>query len=196
MEPETSALSRLSDDLHPSPAAIHEINTEFSEESIIYSDLKVRCSSNTQNGKITKTSKTKVHCLEEILHEANTETAHCNIISQNKDGTIHLHENKLRDATDSTLWLTACTRIEIKTEIRTEVEFLGNLSMTDKPSSISSPGTHFLSCRPVKNAPSAMSVSFLRPPQPCETELAYGGLWRLGNVTICLQAREPGKSVV
>lgn len=32
---------------------------EFSEESTIYSDLKVHCSSNTQNGKITKTSKTK-----------------------------------------------------------------------------------------------------------------------------------------
>ncbi|XP_077809686.1 uncharacterized protein LOC144332781 isoform X1 [Macaca mulatta] len=134
MEPETSAVSRLSDDLHPSPAAIHELNTEFSEESTVYSDLKVHCSSNTQNGKITKTSKTKVspwciaavifaflyiitlvivaamvakiHCLEEILQKAAIETAHCNIISQNKDGTIYLHENKLRDATDSTLWLT------------------------------------------------------------------------------------------
>ncbi|XP_054382784.1 uncharacterized protein LOC129049053 isoform X2 [Pongo abelii] len=113
MEPETSALSRLSPDLHPSPAAFHEINTEFSEESIIYSDLKVHCSSNIQNGKITKTLKTKVspwciaavifaflylialvivaamvakiHCLEEILNTATIETAHCNIISQNKE---------------------------------------------------------------------------------------------------------------
>ncbi|XP_070928344.1 uncharacterized protein [Macaca nemestrina] len=85
---------------------------KFSEESTIYSDLKVHCSSNTQNGKITKTSKTKVspwciaavifaflyiitlvivaamvakiHCLEESLQKAAIETAHCNIISQNK----------------------------------------------------------------------------------------------------------------
>ncbi|XP_072876560.1 uncharacterized protein [Chlorocebus sabaeus] len=121
MEPETSALSRLPDDLHPSPAAIHEINTEFSEESTIYSDLKVHCSSNIQSGKITKTSKTKVspwciaavifaflyiitlvivaamvakiHCLEEILQKATIETAHCNIISQNKGNWSSSEEN-------------------------------------------------------------------------------------------------------
>ncbi|XP_063496868.1 uncharacterized protein [Symphalangus syndactylus] len=80
MEPETSAPSRLSHDLHPSPAAFHEINTEFSEESIIYSDLKVHCSSNIQNGKITKTLKTKVNCLEGILNKETIETAQCNIL--------------------------------------------------------------------------------------------------------------------
>ncbi|XP_064233720.1 uncharacterized protein LOC135275430 isoform X2 [Aotus nancymaae] len=117
MEPETLALSSLSHDLRPSPA-LHEINTEFSEESIIYSDLKVHRSSNVQKGKITKTLKTKVspwciaavifaflylialvivaamvakvHCLQEILSKANIETEHCKIISQNKGFGVHV----------------------------------------------------------------------------------------------------------
>ncbi|EAW96171.1 hCG2045646 [Homo sapiens] len=35
----------------------------------------------------------KIHCLKEILNKATIETAHCNIISQNKGNWSSFEEN-------------------------------------------------------------------------------------------------------
>ncbi|XP_070351211.1 uncharacterized protein [Equus asinus] len=58
MEPETPTLSSPCLDLHSSPVELHE-NTEFCEEGITYTAVKVQNSSNTQKRKITRISKSK-----------------------------------------------------------------------------------------------------------------------------------------
>ncbi|KAI5164467.1 hypothetical protein MUG91_G461n4 [Manis pentadactyla] len=60
MEPERSAPSSPCLDVQPLPAELHETNTEFGEESIIYSDIRFHCSSSIQKRKITRIFKTKV----------------------------------------------------------------------------------------------------------------------------------------
>ncbi|XP_074182118.1 uncharacterized protein LOC141570139 [Rhinolophus sinicus] len=106
MEPETLTLSSPCTDLHPLPMDFDETNTELCEESVTYSELTVRCSSNIQKKKRTRILTTKVspwclaavvfaflyfivliiaavmtakvHCLEKILKK--NETGHCKII--------------------------------------------------------------------------------------------------------------------
>ncbi|XP_070125963.1 uncharacterized protein [Equus caballus] len=108
MEPETPTLSSPCLDLHSSPVELHE-NTEFCEEGITYTAVKVQNSSNTQKRKITRISKSKgspwcvaavvfallyliflalaaimtakVHCLEETLKELNISdtTTYCKL---------------------------------------------------------------------------------------------------------------------
>lgn len=89
--------------------AFRETNTEFSEDGVIYSDLKVNCTSDTQKKGVTSTSKinvsswcmaavmfaflylitlviaaimiAKVHCLEGFLNKTTNETSYCNVMS-------------------------------------------------------------------------------------------------------------------
>lgn len=99
MEPDTSAPSSPYPDLHPSPVEVHEINTEFCDENVMYSEVKVHSSSNikrktTKNLKINESPWclaaiifaclyliflglaavmiAKVHCLEGILMTEET----------------------------------------------------------------------------------------------------------------------------
>ncbi|XP_073734086.1 uncharacterized protein [Callorhinus ursinus] len=95
MEPNTSALSRPCLDLHASPVEFHEINTEFCDESITYSEVRAHGSSSIEKRKTTSKLKmnespwcpvailftflyliflglaaimtAKVHCLEGVL---------------------------------------------------------------------------------------------------------------------------------
>ncbi|KAM5335373.1 uncharacterized protein AAES06_008899 isoform 2-T2 [Glossophaga mutica] len=57
--PRTPALSSPSLDLHPLPEEPLEINTEFCEESVTYSELRIHHSSNIQNENITRSLKIK-----------------------------------------------------------------------------------------------------------------------------------------
>ncbi|XP_073734087.1 uncharacterized protein [Callorhinus ursinus] len=84
MEPNTSALSRPCLDLHASPVEFHEINTEFCDESITYSEVRAHGSSSIEKRKTTSKLKMNVHCLEGVLmtHETakQNDTTYCKII--------------------------------------------------------------------------------------------------------------------
>ncbi|KAM9671323.1 uncharacterized protein ACIGJ3_007231 [Trichechus inunguis] len=69
MEVEKSTLSSHYPDLHHLPGEFHEINTEFCEEGIVYTDFRVGCSSNIQERKQTRTWKIKVSpwCLAAVV---------------------------------------------------------------------------------------------------------------------------------
>ncbi|XP_072655161.1 uncharacterized protein [Canis lupus baileyi] len=58
MEPDTSAMSSPCLDLHPSPVEVNEINTEFCDENITYSEVKFHSSSNIKKRKTTRILKT------------------------------------------------------------------------------------------------------------------------------------------
>ncbi|XP_075863781.1 uncharacterized protein LOC142873415 [Microcebus murinus] len=109
MESEESALFSSCQDLHPLPMAFHEINTEFSENEVTYSNIKVHHTKNRQKREVTRTLKrkvsswciaavifaflylitlviaavmiAKVRCLEGILNETTIETSYCNVMS-------------------------------------------------------------------------------------------------------------------
>ncbi|XP_059743055.1 uncharacterized protein [Bos indicus] len=102
MEPKTAALSSPCPGHQRLPEELNELNTEFCDESVTYSELKLRDSSNIQKRKLTRIWKAKespwciatvifallylialalaafmiakVNCLEEILntYENNT----------------------------------------------------------------------------------------------------------------------------
>ncbi|XP_064334868.1 uncharacterized protein LOC135319282 [Camelus dromedarius] len=110
MEPDKAAASSLCTDGHSLPEELHEINTEFCDESITYSEVRVHGSSNIQEKKKKKKKKkneslwclaavafallylialvvaammtAKVFCLEEILN--TEESKHQNITAHCK----------------------------------------------------------------------------------------------------------------
>ncbi|XP_074213447.1 uncharacterized protein LOC141575893 isoform X1 [Camelus bactrianus] len=57
MEPDKAAASSLCTDGHSLPEELHEINTEFCDESITYSEVRVHGSSNIQEKKKKKKKK-------------------------------------------------------------------------------------------------------------------------------------------
>ncbi|KAM8777508.1 uncharacterized protein V5649_014887 [Rhynchonycteris naso] len=59
MEPKMPALSSSHLDLHPLPEELHELNKEFSEENITYSEVRTQCSSDIQKKKRTRILKIK-----------------------------------------------------------------------------------------------------------------------------------------
>ncbi|XP_066109257.1 uncharacterized protein [Saccopteryx bilineata] len=69
MEPKTPALSSSHLYLHPLPEELHELNTEFSEESITYSEVRIQCSSDIQKKRITRILKIKESpwCLAAVI---------------------------------------------------------------------------------------------------------------------------------
>ncbi|XP_055426211.1 uncharacterized protein LOC129644775 [Bubalus kerabau] len=59
MEPKTPALSGPCPGHQRLPEELHELNTEFCDESVTYSEVKVRDSSNIQKRKLTRIWKAK-----------------------------------------------------------------------------------------------------------------------------------------
>ncbi|XP_071076907.1 uncharacterized protein [Desmodus rotundus] len=57
--PKTPALSSSGPELYPLTEESHEINTEFCEKSVTYSQLRIHCSSNIQKKNVTRNLKIK-----------------------------------------------------------------------------------------------------------------------------------------